>query len=143
MQNFSIRIIVLSSRADMVNGFKKTLRTANSIKLAHTCESSEELIGLLNKHDCDVLVLDYVSLAVDYKDNSQLFSYLSYQYPHLKIVALTTGQAAIIQFLMAQPVSAIVSKYDDIGHVITAIHTAYAKCDYMSPKIEAVLQGIH
>ncbi|KVU27476.1 hypothetical protein WK66_10070 [Burkholderia ubonensis] len=55
---------------------------------------------------------------------------------------LTTHEnPAIIRSILALDVSGVVSKFDDIGHIATAIHASYGGGNYLSPTIKSGLDA--
>jgi two-component system capsular synthesis response regulator RcsB len=104
---------------------------------------STELIALLDREPCDVLVSDYAMPEGEYGDGLALFSLIQRRYPAIKIVVLTMlDSQAVLRGLVAQGISCIVSKTDAVDHLAPAVHTAHMGGKYYSPRIDEIIQSI-
>ncbi|AJX35692.1 Capsular synthesis regulator component B [Burkholderia oklahomensis] len=78
----------------------------------------------------------------NFGDGVSLFSYIQSRYPSTRLIALTMiSNPAIIHSLISRGVSTVLSKSDDVEHIIAAIHASYAKGSYLSPTMETIVNS--
>lgn len=70
-----------------------------------------------------------------------LLGYLRRNYPKVGVVALVSHEnPVIIRSILDRGVSSVVSKFDDTGHIVTAIHSCFGSGNYLSPLIKRSLE---
>lgn len=143
MPEFSIRVVLLDDHPTILFGLTHLLAQAGSIDVVGTCQSAAELTALLKHQQCDVIVADYSMPGDGGADGFALVDHLRRHHPSCKVIVFTVMDSPfVLQPLVCQGVSCIVSKADAMGHVITAVHTAYAGGQYLSPAIRTVLKAV-
>ena len=137
MGNFSVKTIFANDRPLTVAGVTAVFEKTNAIDLIKICKSPKELIDSIRTQDCDVVLFDYGMRGRGHMEGLALLSYLRRMRPNLKIVVLVAHEnPVIIRSIQSRVVSGIVSKFDDVGHIVTAIHTGYAGGVYLSPIVK-------
>ncbi|MDW9235289.1 bacterial regulatory, luxR family protein [Burkholderia thailandensis] len=90
------------------------------------------------------MISDYSMPDENFGDGISLFSYVQRRYPATRLIALTMiSNPAIIQNLISHGISTVLSKSDEVGHIIAAVHASYAKGSYLSPTMEAIVNNGH
>ncbi|WP_230960329.1 response regulator transcription factor [Burkholderia territorii] len=142
MSQFLIRVVLADDHPMVLTGLLHTLESVNTVEVVATCRTVSELVTFLDSNPCDVIVADYSMPDSEFADGLAMFRYLRRRYPDIGIVALTMMRnAAIIGSLMALGIQTVVSKSDPSGHIVTSIHTSYAKGSYLSPSVEEIMSS--
>lgn len=140
MNTFSIRFVLADDHPAVLFGMQNAVGNIDSFKLVGTARNSTEIVDLLNQHPCDVLVTDYAMPTGEYGDGISMVAFLARRYPELRVVVMTMmDNPAILNALVAERVSCILSKSDDPSHLVPAVHAAFAGGTYYSPTIRAIL----
>lgn len=114
--------------------------STSAIDLVGVSRSPVDLIASLSRQNCDVALIDYSIRGNGHMEGLALLGYLRRTFPKVGLVVLTTHEnPAIIRSILALDVSGVVSKFDDIGHIVTAIHASYGGGNYLSPTIKSGL----
>ena len=143
MDEFKIKVMLADDHPGMVAGVQHALAEVATISLVGAAANSTELVALLDRVPCDVVVSDYSMPAGDFGDGASLFGLLQRRYPQLKLVVLTMlDNAAVMHTLVTLGIGGIVSKSDALAHLIPAIHAAHTGGKYYSPSANKVIQGI-
>lgn len=144
MTSFSIKVIIADDHPAVLTGLLHALAPVSSIEVVSACRNSTELLAALNEHPCDVVISDYSMPDENFGDGISLFSYVQRRYPATRLIALTMiSNPAIIQNLISHGISTVLSKSDEVGHIIAAAHASYAKGSYLSPTMEAIVNNGH
>lgn len=144
MTSFSIKVIIADDHPAVLTGLLHALAPVSSIEVVSACRNSTELLAALNEHPCDVVISDYSMPDENFGDGISLFSYVQRRYPATRLIALTMiSNPAIIQNLISHGISTVLSKSDEVGHIIAAVHASYAKGSYLSPTMEAIVNNGH
>jgi two-component system, NarL family, captular synthesis response regulator RcsB len=143
MANSLIRVVLADDHPVIARGIEHEFSKLTTVRLVGSVGGSTELIALLDREPCDVLVSDYSMPEGEYGDGLALFSLIQRRYPTIKIVVLTMlDSQAVLRGLVAQGISCIVSKTDAVDHLAPAVHTAHMGGKYYSPKIDEIIQSI-
>lgn len=131
MSNLKIRLVLADDHPALLSGIKHDLSVVPTLEVIGTATDSGELVKLLNKNACDVLITDYAMPGGEFGDGMTLLAYLQRTYPELKIVVFTTIEnPALAQEIAKLGVQAVLSKSHDTGHLISAVHAVYAGATY-------------
>jgi two-component system, NarL family, captular synthesis response regulator RcsB len=143
MASLTIRVLLADDHPAVLSGLEYELSTVSTIQVMGSAHSSTELVVLLDKEQCDVLVSDYAMPAGDFGDGIALFSLIQRRYPTVRLVVLTMlDNPAVVRALVTQGISCIVSKSDTVSHLIPAIHSAFSNGKYFSPRVEEIVSSI-
>lgn len=126
-----IRILLADDHPALLSGLKHDLSALPTLEIVGTAKNSGELIDLLNRASCDVLVTDYAMPGGTHGDGLAFVSYLRRNFPALKIVVFTMlDTPAIVQELAKLGVESVVGKTAEIKLLVSAIHAVYAGARY-------------
>lgn len=142
MGDFSVKTIFANDRPLTVAGMKAVFEKSSAIELIKACQSPKELIDSIRTQDCDVALIDYGMRDKGQMGGLTLLSYVRRLRPNVKVVVLVAHEnPVIIRSIQTRSVSGIVSKFDDVGHIITAIHTGYGGGVYLSPIVRQIIDS--
>ncbi|WP_412530424.1 LuxR C-terminal-related transcriptional regulator [Burkholderia lata] len=140
MKHFSVQTIFVNDRPLSMAGMEFVATNSRAIDLIGTCASVDDFLTMLHDSSGEVAVIDYSIRGKDRMQGLALLGYLQRTYSDLRIVSLVSHvNPVIIRSILEQGVSAVVSKFDDVGHIITAIHVSYGGGHYLSPVIKNTL----
>ncbi|MBV8270717.1 MAG: response regulator transcription factor [Cupriavidus sp.] len=144
MQNFSIRTIFAGDRPLVRVGVEHIAESNSAIELVSIQDNVEDFIASLATGRCDVMLIDYAIRSKGALFGITLLEYLRRTYPKIGIVVLLTHEnPVIIRSIHFRNISGIVSKFDEVEHIVKAIHSAYGGGQYLSPTIRHTLEGIN
>jgi len=142
MNSLKIRLVVADDHPVLLYGVQHALSDIPTIEVVGTAHNSTELVELIERHPCDVLMTDYAMPGGDYGDGLSMLALLRRRFPLLKIMILTAGiSPAIVSEIARMGIRSVLNKLDDIGHLITAIHTVFAGAAYYSPGAQNLLHA--
>lgn len=136
MNNFSIEVVVADDHPAVLTGIEHELSSVVAIALKGTAHNSTELIAILEKVSCDVLVSDFAMPGGQYNDGIALFSFIRRHFPMTKLVVYTMlDNIGVLRSLFSQGISCVVSKSDAVSHLTPAIYAAHTGGTYYSPTV--------
>src|ERR1700733_15508617 len=113
------------------------------IEVIGQARQSTELIQLLQKSPCDVVVSDLAMPGGQYGDGMPLLGYVGRQFPHVRIAVLTMLEnPALLKRLREVGVLAVISKGDDLSHIGLAIIQVMRGKEYIGPSVQAALDSM-
>lgn len=138
----SIKILLADDHPALMLGLRSVALTNDTLSLIGTASDSTEVMNLLEQHDCDVLVTDYVMPGGQHGDGISMITLLQRRFPNLQFVVLSMlDNPAILKTLLDAHIGCILSKADDPSHIVPAIHAAYAHGSYYSPSVRQILES--
>ncbi|AWV00217.1 DNA-binding response regulator [Burkholderia sp. JP2-270] len=144
MGKFSVKTVFANDRPLSLAGMEYIAGSTSAIDLVGICRSTNELIASMSKIRCDVALVDYAMRGNGQMEGLALLGYLRRTYPEIGIVAMVTYEnPVIIRSILERNVASVVSKFDDIGHIVTAIHACYGGGKYLSPLIKRSLETVN
>lgn len=124
-------------------GVQHTLATSSTVSVIGAARDSSELMEMLGRHPCEVLISDYSMPGGRFGDGITLFGLIRQRYPALKIVVLTMLESpGIVHSLLNLGIPAVLSKSDSLNHLLPAIHGAHANGRYLSPRISELANAL-
>jgi two-component system capsular synthesis response regulator RcsB len=134
MSTMTIKLALADDHPAVLAGIKHELAGIPTIAIVGTARNSTEIIELLDRTPCDILVTDYAMPGGAYGDGMTLLSFLRRHYPALKIIVFTTiDNAAIVSEVSKLGIPAMLNKVGEVAHLIYAIYAVYAGASYFSP----------
>ncbi|SDC97693.1 two-component system, NarL family, captular synthesis response regulator RcsB [Cupriavidus sp. YR651] len=134
----NIRTILADDHPFALHGLKCALLSQSGIHVVGTADSAERLTALLDRVPCDAIVTDYAMSEGLSNDKWALFVNLLNRLPRTPVVCHTAFDAPELVVALARlGVSGIVSKRDASGDIVTAVRSAVAGQQYLSPMAEA------
>jgi len=124
-------------------GVQHTLATSSTVSVIGAARDSSELMEMLGRHPCEILISDYSMPGGRFGDGITLFGLIRQRYPALKIVVLTMLESpGIVHSLLNLGIPAVLSKSDSLNHLLPAIHGAHANGRYLSPRISELANAL-
>jgi two-component system capsular synthesis response regulator RcsB len=143
IMNQRIRVIIADDHPVILFGAAQALLRFPEIEVVGQARQSTELIQLLQKTPCDVLVSDLAMPGGQYGDGMPLLGYIGRQFPHVRIAVLTMLEnPALLKRLREVGVQAVISKGDDLSHIGLAIIQVTRGKEYIGPSIQAALDSM-
>lgn len=134
-----IRLLLADDHPAVIAGVSVAVAPVNDISIMGTASSSTEMVALLDHQPCDVLLTDYAMPGGNYGDGVPLLSFLIRRYPALRIVVLTMlDNPAILSGIAATGVQGVLSKSDDVEHIVQGVRSATQGKTYFSPTMQAI-----
>ncbi|AOJ90936.1 helix-turn-helix transcriptional regulator [Burkholderia sp. MSMB0856] len=141
MRKFGVKTIFANDRPLTLAGMEYVARNTNAIDLIAICRTPQNLIESMSRMHCDVVVIDFAMRGNGQIEGLALLGYLRRTYPKVGIVALVTHEnPVILRSILDRDVASVVSKFDDVGHIVTAIHSCFGSGSYLSPLIKRSLE---
>jgi two-component system, NarL family, captular synthesis response regulator RcsB len=139
----TIRVAVVDDHPTMLAGMEHLLSGFEGIKLVGLAISSTDLVELLGKTACDVVVTDFSMPGGRYGDGLSLLRFLQRRFPAVRLVVLTGMEnSTVLSSILEVGVGGIVSKSDDLHHVESAIRAVQLGERYLSPEATRLLEQI-
>jgi len=143
MRKFNVRIVVAYDWPLTLAGIEQVAGSACAIELVAVCRSTAELVASLGAVDCDVVLVDYAIRGDARMDGLALFDWLRRTRPNVGIVALVANENPLIfRSILGIGHVSVVSKLDEVGHIVTAIHSSYSGGAYLSPVVRRALDTL-
>lgn len=143
MGKFSIRTVFAYDWPLTLAGMEHIAGDACAIDLVGISRTPGELVEALGSLDCDVVLVDYAIRGDVQMDGLALFDWLRRMRPNVGIVTLVGNENPVIfRSILAQGGASLVSKFDDVGHIVTAIHSSYSGGCYLSPLVRRALDAL-
>ncbi|MBY4672340.1 response regulator transcription factor [Burkholderia multivorans] len=137
-----VRVILSDDHPTVLSGVRHELGRTPTIEIAGTAARTDELISLLSRTSCDILITDYVMPGGTFVDGLPLLQYVLRTWPRMKVIVLTTiDNPAIFQEIARSGAHGVLSKLDDVGHLIAAVHAVHAGAQYFSPNVNGSKQS--
>src|SRR5258708_2918621 len=117
-----IKVIIADDHPVILFGAAQALLKFPEIEVIGQARQSTELIQLLQKSPCDVVVSDLAMPGGQYGDGMPSLGYIGRQFPTVRIVVLTMLEnPALLKRLREVGVTAVINKSDDLSHIGLAI----------------------
>jgi two-component system, NarL family, captular synthesis response regulator RcsB len=136
--NTSFNVLIADDHPLVLSGIEAALYNLRlrSLRIVGTAADSTEIVDLLARQPCDLLITDFAMPDGKFNDGFTMLTYIRSHYPRLPIVVFTgLDGAALTRKLMQLHIKTIVHKTDDIGHLISAIYAARTGSEYLSPSV--------
>jgi len=135
----TIRLLLADDHPAVIAGVSAAVEPVSDISIIGTACNSTEAVAFLDHQPCDVLLTDYAMPGGDYGDGVPLLSFLIRRYPALRIVVLTMlDNPAILSGIVATGVQGVLSKSDDVEHIVQGARLAMQGKTYFSPTMQAI-----
>ncbi|KVH60570.1 response regulator transcription factor [Burkholderia cepacia] len=142
MRKFNVRIVFAYDWPLTLAGIEQVAGSACAIELVAVCRNVAELAASLGGVDCDVVLVDYAIRGDMQMDGLGLLDWLRRTRPNVGVVVLVANEnPLIIGSILAIDGVSVVSKFDEVGHIVTAIHSAYSGGRYLSPLVRRAIEA--
>jgi two-component system, NarL family, captular synthesis response regulator RcsB len=138
-----IKVIIADDHPVILFGATQALLKFPEIEVIGQARQSTELIQLLQKSPCDVVVSDLAMPGGQYGDGMPLLGYIGRQFPTVRIVVLTMLEnPALLKRLRKVGVTAVINKSDDLSHIGLAIVHVMRGQGYIGPSVRLALDSM-
>ncbi len=138
-----ITVIIADDHPVILFGATQALNKFPEVDVIGQARQSTELVQLLQKEPCDVLVTDLAMPGGSYGDGMPLLGYIGRQFPRVKLVVLTMLEnPALLKRLREVGVMSIINKADDMNHIGWAIQHVMRGQEYLGPSVKAALDSM-
>ncbi|MGN4151930.1 response regulator transcription factor [Burkholderia gladioli] len=135
-----IRVILSDDHPTVLSGVRHELARVPTVEIVGSALGADELLALLERSHCDVLITDYAMPGGAAVDGLPLLRQLRRGWPAMKVVVLTTiDNPALLREIAKTGVQGLLSKIDEVDHLIAATHAVYAGANYQSPSVREKL----
>ncbi|WP_277186793.1 response regulator transcription factor [Caballeronia sp. BR00000012568055] len=132
-----IRVAILDDHPLAVCGLRGALEAAGC-EVIGTATSPNDILELLSRVECDVMVTDYIMPRAGELDGWRFLSAVSMAYPNLPVLVHSeSDDPFLIGSLVQRGVAGIVNKREDLSEVVTAVRRLARGGRYSSPVSEA------
>lgn len=143
MGKFRIRTVFAYDSPLTLAGMEHIAGDACAIDLVGVSRTPGDLIEVLGRLDCDIVLVDYPIRGDVQLDGLALFDWLHSTRPNVGVVALVGNENPVIfRSILAKGGTSLVSKFDEVGHIVTAIHSSYSGGRYQSPLVRRALDAV-
>lgn len=139
-----LRIVVADDHAVVVAGVRAVLeRSDPPIEVTATAQSAEELLGVLDRVPCDLLVTDFSMPSTNEhsQDGLRMLQAIRRGHPMLRVVVLTMLDNPSILRAIRELAHGLISKRSDLRELPAAIAVVGAGRSYLSPGLQAALEA--
>jgi two-component system capsular synthesis response regulator RcsB len=138
--NKALRIILADDHPVVLMGAEMALGTAFSI--VAQARDADELINLLEKTPCDLLITDYSMPYGRFPDGLKLMGYLKRHFNRVPLVVMTMlRNPSLLQALLNHGVSGLFDKRSSLNELRQAVYTVTKKRRYLSPSFANILNA--
>lgn len=134
----TLNVVIADDHPAVLSGIKAILCGLCAVRVTGAAGNSTEIVDLLSSQPCDLLITDFAMPNGKYHDGLEMLSYLRTNFPDVQIILITAlDGAGLANKLLKLGVKAIVSKVDDVAHLISAVYAVLANAEYLSPRVSA------
>lgn len=138
----SRRIILADDHPVVLMGARMalTLPTPSPFCVVAEAQDADELIQLLQRSPCDILVCDYSMPYGRFPDGLALMSYLKRHFGHVRLIVMTMMRnTTLLQALLSNGVCGLFDKHGALSELKQAVHTVTRGQRYLSPSFARIL----
>ncbi|AOK20166.1 helix-turn-helix transcriptional regulator [Burkholderia cepacia] len=140
MGKFNVRIVFAYDWPLTLAGIEQVAGSACAIDLVGVYQRAGDLVASIGDVVCDIVLIDYAMRSDGQMEMLKLLDFLRVARPGVGIVVLVTHESpVIIRSILARGALSVVSKFDEVGHIVTAIHSSYSGGRYLSPAVKRTL----
>lgn len=138
MKNYLIDVYITDDHQMVCEGLSELINNSGKAHVSHTFNTLEACRQALEERRPDVLLLD---LSLPDGDGVAFCQQIVNAYPNVRIVAVTIhDEYSMIQRMMECGAHGYVLKSSPVDELIEAIVSVWQKQQYISPRVEAILQ---
>lgn len=132
----TLRIIIADDHPVVRIGARSVIESSGTGEVVAEASSSQQLLGLLASHPCDVLVTDYSMPDSTAPDGFAMISMIRRHYPLLPILMLSvSSNLAILRMVRDVGVLGLVDKGSSMDELPVAIRTVHRGMSYVSQSL--------
>ncbi|WP_279608647.1 response regulator transcription factor [Burkholderia gladioli] len=132
----SLDVVLADHQPTMLAGLATVLREIDGLRIAGSAQSPPDLMDVLSRVPCRLLVTDYSLPDAHSSDGLSMLARIRNRHAGLRIVVFTSQiNARFVDQMRRIGIPAIVSKSDSLDHLVAAIQAVLAGGNYHSPAI--------
>ncbi|WP_199100540.1 response regulator transcription factor [Dyella sp. ASV21] len=136
------RIILADDHPVVSLGARAVLESDGLTSVVATATSPEELLHVLTTTPCDAVVTDYIMPSARAMDGMGLLGQLQRRWPYMPVLVMTAlSNPAILQYIHASGVRALVHKSDVHGELSYAVRAVLRGKIYLSQCVREQING--
>lgn len=133
----SIRIIVADDHPVVRIGTRAVIESSGVGDIVAEASNVDELLDLLGKHPCDVLVTDLSMPGSKHSDGYTMMERIRRSYPTLPILVLSvSSNVGILRTVSSLGVLGLIDKGSSMNELPVAIQTVHKGCPYISATLK-------
>ncbi len=137
MSNDTYRIVLADDHAIFRLGLRAVIENDPSYKVVGEAANGVELLDLLNRTECDLVILD---LSMPGRDGFSILDEMSEKFPAIKRVVLSMHvDKTSIKRALAKRIDGFVNKEDITGSIISAVASIRQDKKYFSRDIQDLI----
>lgn len=135
------KVIIVDDHQIFLDGLKEVFKAFDDISIVGEANDGVDLIDLLSKTDCDVILMD---VNMPKMDGTAATKYVKQNYPDVKVLMLTMHDSkAMIEKLVKAGADGYVLKNTAKGELKMAIETLCSDQNYYSPMVtQTIMQSM-
>ncbi len=137
----AINVIVADDHPIVLVGIRRMLDGLPDIQIVATAGTTEELVAVLTRHTCDVLICDFTFNTDASQDGIRLIERLLHLHPSVRIILLTVHEELmLVQRVLEMGVAGFIGKSSStLEGLPLAIRAVYGGGLYLDPAISRML----
>ncbi|AGK49726.1 bacterial regulatory s, luxR family protein [Burkholderia thailandensis MSMB121] len=143
MRSPPTKVVIADSQPVMISGLAYELQRDPNIQVVGTARSPGDLVDMLTRRECDVVISDYTmsSGCEKYSDGIAMLSLIRRRHPGVGLVVFTAiDNPGVIRSLLSKHISCIFSKRDHADEMPAAVRAAKSEEAYLSPVIASIVR---
>ena len=134
-----IKVCIADDHAMFVDGIESILKMEENIQLTDRCFSGNEVLGMIEKNQPEVLLLD---INLPEINGIELSKMMKTQFPEVKILVLSMyNEASFVTEILKNGVKGYILKNTDRIELVKAIETVATGENYYSKDVTEVLMN--
>jgi two-component system capsular synthesis response regulator RcsB len=131
-----IRIVVADDHPVVLAGVRAVLERSPDIKVVGEARNGDELIELLARQACEVIVTDYSMPGSRHGDGLPLIAMLAARYPHIPVIVQSmVSNVGVLRSLLGQGVAGLADKRATVAELADAVRSVVNRRTYISPSL--------
>ncbi|WP_296223506.1 response regulator transcription factor [Ralstonia sp. UBA689] len=135
-----IQLVIADDHPGVVAAVRHLVSEVEGFEVVGEAANTDELLAILGRVRCDVVITDYAMPGSRYGDGIVLLEFLMRQQANLRIMVLTMLETrALMSNILRAGIKVIVSKADEPRHILEGVRAALSDRIYLSPQLDAKL----
>ncbi|MBX8514729.1 response regulator transcription factor [Pseudomonas cichorii] len=135
-----LRIILADDHPIFLIGLRVVIEQENAAHVVAQACTPNELLLMLNNHECDVLVTDFMMPAERQNDGLRLLQRIHRDFPQLPVIVVTTlSNPGLFQAMLALNVKGLLSKASVASELPAAIRSIRRQGVFIADSVHRVL----
>lgn len=138
-----IRVMIADDHPLILLGTALSLTDKAQFVVTGKARNSTELIALLSRAPCDVLVCDLAMPGGAYGDGLPMIAYIHRHFPHVHLIVQTMlDNPGILRSLQQSGVRGVLNKGDDMAFITAAVTAVTGGGSFIGPAIRSAFESV-